>query len=53
MTAAAASRAEAGSMSGVATPWLIAILVALATFMEVLDTPIANVALRYIADGMG
>ncbi|WP_316224844.1 MULTISPECIES: DHA2 family efflux MFS transporter permease subunit [unclassified Bradyrhizobium] len=34
-------------------PWLIAILVALATFMEVLDTTIANVALPYIAGGMG
>src|SRR2546427_10949449 len=34
-------------------PWLIAALVALATFMEVLDTTIANVALPYIAGGMG
>jgi DHA2 family multidrug resistance protein len=34
-------------------PWLIAVLVALATFMEVLDTTIANVALPYIAGGMG
>jgi DHA2 family multidrug resistance protein len=34
-------------------PWLIAILVAFATFMEVLDTTIANVALPYIAGGMG
>jgi DHA2 family multidrug resistance protein len=34
-------------------PWLIAIVVALATFMEVLDTTIANVALPYIAGGMG
>jgi MFS transporter, DHA2 family, multidrug resistance protein len=34
-------------------PWLIAILVSLATFMEVLDTTIANVALPYIAGGMG
>ncbi len=33
-------------------PWLIAILVAVATFMEVLDTTIANVALRYIAGGL-
>ncbi|MGJ5178111.1 DHA2 family efflux MFS transporter permease subunit [Bradyrhizobium oligotrophicum] len=36
-----------------ANPWLIAVLVALATFMEVLDTTIANVALPYIAGGMG
>jgi MFS transporter, DHA2 family, multidrug resistance protein len=34
-------------------PWLIALLVALASFMEVLDTTIANVALPYIAGGMG
>ncbi|MBV8523473.1 MAG: MFS transporter, partial [Acetobacteraceae bacterium] len=34
-------------------PWLIAVLVASATFMEVLDTTIANVALPYIAGGMG
>jgi MFS transporter, DHA2 family, multidrug resistance protein len=36
-----------------ANPWLIAMLVALASFMEVLDTTIANVALPYIAGGMG
>jgi MFS transporter, DHA2 family, multidrug resistance protein len=35
------------------SPWLIAVLVAFATFMEVLDTTIANVALAYIAGGMG
>jgi DHA2 family multidrug resistance protein len=34
-------------------PWLIALVVALASFMEVLDTTIANVALPYIAGGMG
>src|SRR6201984_2128296 len=34
-------------------PWLIAVVVALASFMEVLDTTIANVALPYIAGGMG
>jgi DHA2 family multidrug resistance protein len=38
---------------GAVNPWLIAVLVALATFMEVLDTTIANVALPYIAGGMG
>src|ERR1700737_112314 len=36
-----------------ATPWLIALVVALAAFMEVLDTTIANVALNYIAGGLG
>jgi MFS transporter, DHA2 family, multidrug resistance protein len=34
-------------------PWLIAVLVALATFMEVLDTTIANVVLNYIAGDLG
>lgn len=34
-------------------PWLIAATVALAAFMEVLDTSIANVALRYIAGDLG
>src|ERR1700677_8660 len=34
-------------------PWIIAITVTLATFMEVLDTSIANVALPHIAGGLG
>src|SRR5262245_53951974 len=33
-------------------PWLIAIVVALAAFMEVLDTSIANVALPYMAGSL-
>jgi MFS transporter, DHA2 family, multidrug resistance protein len=33
-------------------PYLIAFVVSIATFMEVLDTTIANVALRYIAGGL-
>src|ERR1700743_3096553 len=37
---------------GDANPWIIAVLVAVATFMEVLDTPIPNVALRYISGGL-
>ncbi|WP_375775909.1 DHA2 family efflux MFS transporter permease subunit [Bradyrhizobium sp. ma5] len=37
---------------GNANPWIIAVLVAIATFMEVLDTTIANVALRYISGGL-
>jgi MFS transporter, DHA2 family, multidrug resistance protein len=36
-----------------ASPWLIAILVALASFMEVLDTTVANVLINYIAGGLG
>jgi DHA2 family multidrug resistance protein len=33
-------------------PWLIAVIVSLAAFMEVLDTSIANVALPYIAGSL-
>ena len=33
-------------------PWIIALAVTLATFMEVLDTSIANVALPHIAGGL-
>src|SRR5947209_16884101 len=33
-------------------PWLVAIVVLVPTFMEVMDTTIANVALRYIAGGL-
>ncbi len=34
-------------------PWVIAITVTIATFMELLDTSIANVSLPYIAGGLG
>ena len=34
-------------------PWFIALTVTLATFMEVLDTSIANVSLPHIAGGLG
>jgi DHA2 family multidrug resistance protein len=52
---AAAIQADppASASGGTVNPWVIAILVALASFMEVLDTTIANVALPYIAGGMG
>jgi DHA2 family multidrug resistance protein len=33
-------------------PWLLAAVVVVPTFMEVLDTTIAVVALRYIAGGL-
>ncbi|EDY16527.1 drug resistance transporter, EmrB/QacA subfamily [Chthoniobacter flavus Ellin428] len=33
-------------------PWIIALAVVIPTFMEVLDTTIANVALRYMAGGL-
>ncbi len=33
-------------------PWLIALVVMIATFMEVLDTSVANVALPHIAGNL-
>ena len=50
---AAQAGAPPASGAALASPWLIAVLVALAAFMEVLDTTIANVVLPYIAGGMG
>jgi DHA2 family multidrug resistance protein len=52
---AAATRAlpAAAASSAAVNPWLIAVLVAFASFMENLDTTIANVALPYIAGGLG
>jgi MFS transporter, DHA2 family, multidrug resistance protein len=44
-------RPAAGSAA--VNPWLIAVLVAFASFMESLDTTIANVALPYVAGGLG
>jgi DHA2 family multidrug resistance protein len=41
-----------GPAAGGTNPWLIAMIVSVATFMEVLDTTIANVALRYISGGL-
>jgi DHA2 family multidrug resistance protein len=35
------------------SPWLVAFTISLATFMEVLDTSIANVALPHIAGNLG
>src|SRR5208282_5426695 len=44
-----ASRSAAGDRN----PWLVAVVVSIATFMVVLDTAIANVSLRYIAGSFG
>ena len=54
----ASARATAGSPLAEpwkprVNPWLIAVVVAMAAFMEVLDTSIANVALPYLAGGLG
>jgi MFS transporter, DHA2 family, multidrug resistance protein len=43
---------ESRSAAGDRSPWLIAIVVSIATFMVVLDTAIANVSLRYIAGSL-
>src|SRR3954451_22156627 len=40
------------SAAGDRSPWLIAVVVSIATFMLVLDTSIANVALRHIAGSL-
>ena len=40
------------SAAGTFNPWLLAVVVSIATFMEVLDTTIANVALRHIAGSL-
>src|SRR5260370_18313744 len=54
MSANAGPRArEQAAWKPKANPWLIAFVVSLAAFMEVLDTSIANVALPHIAGNMG
>ncbi len=43
---------RAKSEDGVVNPWVIAVVVMLATFMEVLDTSVANVSLPHIAGSL-
>src|SRR5438874_7154141 len=43
------NRSAAGSFN----PWMVAVVVSMATFMEVLDTSIANVSLQHIAGNLG
>jgi DHA2 family multidrug resistance protein len=50
MSSAALSAAPAARRA--INPWFVAAAVVVPTFMEVLDTTIANVALRYIAGGL-
>jgi MFS transporter, DHA2 family, multidrug resistance protein len=40
------------SAAGDRNPWLVAVVISIATFMQVLDTSIANVALQYIAGSL-
>jgi DHA2 family multidrug resistance protein len=52
MSAAAGTFDQAGAERPAVNPWIIALAVTLATFMEVLDTSIANVALPHIAGSL-
>jgi DHA2 family multidrug resistance protein len=52
MSAGAATLNHADAWRPAVNPWIIAVTVTLATFMEVLDTSIANVALPHIAGSL-
>src|SRR5579872_4450730 len=52
MSAAAVPMDQAAASRPSINPWIIALTVTLATFMEVLDTSIANVSLPHIAGGL-
>jgi MFS transporter, DHA2 family, multidrug resistance protein len=52
MGAAAITMNETAEWHPAVNPWIIALTVTLATFMEVLDTSIANVALPHIAGSL-
>ena len=52
MSAATATLDQAEAWRPAVNPWVIAMAVTLATFMEVLDTSIANVALPHIAGSL-
>jgi len=51
-TAAALPLTGAEARARTINPWIIAVVVTMATFMEILDTTIANVALPHIAGGL-
>jgi DHA2 family multidrug resistance protein len=51
-TGASAVLVASAPRQRVFNPWIVAMAVVIPTFMEVLDTTIANVALRYIAGGL-
>ncbi|MGD0507637.1 MAG: DHA2 family efflux MFS transporter permease subunit [Terriglobales bacterium] len=52
MGAAAITMNDAAEWRSPVNPWIIALVVTLATFMEVLDTSIANVALPHVAGSL-
>ncbi|MGB8341825.1 MAG: DHA2 family efflux MFS transporter permease subunit [Chthoniobacterales bacterium] len=43
---------SAAAIPRAVNPWMVAVAVVIPTFMEVLDTTVANVALRHIAGGL-
>ena len=51
MSSVALSRSAVGTRPAV-NMWVIAVIVVVPTFMEILDTTVANVALRYISGGL-
>ena len=51
-TSSTESPLAAAAKPRVFNPWIVALAVVIPTFMEVLDTTIANVALRYMAGGL-
>ena len=53
MAATVAVPAQSSAVRPGVNPWVVALTVTLATFMELLDTSIANVSLPYIAGGLG
>ncbi|MXV44918.1 DHA2 family efflux MFS transporter permease subunit [Saccharibacter sp. 17.LH.SD] len=52
-TASVGTNADRSSWKPRHNPWLVAVVVTLAAFMEVLDTTIVNVALPHIAGSLG
>ena len=53
MATTVASPKQSPAVRAGVNPWVIALTVTIATFMELLDTSIANVSLPYIAGGLG
>ncbi len=52
LAAASGGWNKSRSVAGSYNPWLIVAIISLPTFMEVLDTSIANVSLQYISGGL-
>src|SRR3954452_4304035 len=52
MSAASTTFDQADAWRPAVNPWVIALVVTMATFMEVLDTSIANVSLPHIAGSL-